>query len=95
MLYHSNRTKIIKLPKPDLSKKNYVGFNTGLRPYRKGGIRIEIEKMDNKSIIHNYGHGGGGVSLFFGSCKQSIEKFEEFNKSNQLKPENVTVLGSG
>ena len=90
MLNHEDRTKIIKLPKPNFSKKNYVGFNTGLRPYRKKGVRIEVEKIKNKTIIHNYGHGGGGVSLFFGSCKQAMEKFEKLSKSKT-----VSVIGAG
>ncbi len=35
----------------------------GVRPFRKGGIRLELEKINNKNIIYNYGHGGAGVSL--------------------------------
>jgi hypothetical protein len=93
MLLHTDRTRIIKLSKPDLSKKNIIGFNTGLRPFRKGGIRIECEQIQKKKIIHNYGHGGGGVSLFFGSCKQALECF--FQNSNSKNIENITVIGSG
>jgi D-amino-acid oxidase len=38
----------------------------GLRPHRKGGPRVEIEKVKDLSgggdivVIHNYGHGPGG-----------------------------------
>jgi hypothetical protein len=95
MLLHRNRTKIIKIEKPNLEMKNYAGFNTGIRPYRKGGVRIELENKKNKTIIHNYGHGGGGVSLFFGSCKQAIEKFDNFLMHNKLRPNKVIVIGSG
>ncbi|OKH52149.1 amino acid oxidase [Calothrix sp. HK-06] len=36
----------------------------GLRPSRKENIRLEAEP--NSSIIHNYGHGGSGVTLSWG-----------------------------
>jgi glycine/D-amino acid oxidase-like deaminating enzyme len=37
------------------------------RPFRPLGPRIEAEKFDAKTIIHNYGHGGSGWSLSWGS----------------------------
>jgi hypothetical protein len=92
---HNGRHKIIKLPIPDFSEKEKIGYNTGYRPYRKTGIRIEVENIKNKTVIHNYGHGGGGASLFFGSCKQSIEKFDEFCKKTNFNEKDITVLGSG
>jgi glycine/D-amino acid oxidase-like deaminating enzyme len=39
----------------------------GLRPYRKSGFVVKREQMDDKTVIHNYGHGGGGISLSWGS----------------------------
>lgn len=36
----------------------------GLRPSRKQNVRLEYEP--NSSIIHNYGHGGSGVTLSWG-----------------------------
>lgn len=35
----------------------------GIRPFRKAGIRLEKDTIGSKTIIHNYGHGGAGVSL--------------------------------
>ena len=94
-MIHDDRHKIFKLKSPDFRESQKIGYNTGLRPYRKGGIRIEIEQFKNKSVIHNYGHGGGGVSLFYGSCKQALEQFDDFLKKNPLSNKNITVLGSG
>jgi D-amino-acid oxidase len=37
------------------------------RPFRPLGPRIEPEKFDAKTVIHNYGHGGSGWSLSWGS----------------------------
>lgn len=37
------------------------------RPFRGAGPRIEAEKFGVQTIIHNYGHGGSGWSLSWGS----------------------------
>lgn len=40
----------------------------GLRPCRHGGVRIEIEHRSDERLrfVHNYGHGGGGVTTCWG-----------------------------
>ena len=42
----------------------------GLRPYRPGGVRLESERRlvagRWRPVVHNYGHGGAGVTLFWG-----------------------------
>jgi D-amino-acid oxidase len=40
----------------------------GLRPFRRSGFRVEAESLGDKTLIHNYGHGGGGMSLSWGSA---------------------------
>lgn len=54
---------------PDLRKCRFVedGMRVGLRPFRQGGVRCEILER----IIHNYGHGGSGVTLSWG-CAQEV-----------------------
>jgi D-amino-acid oxidase len=46
----------------------------GLRPYRRGGFVVSAEPMDTQTIVHNYGHGGGGITLSWGSSKLAVEK---------------------
>lgn len=41
----------------------------GYRPYRKDGMRIE---KDADGIVHNYGHGGAGVSMSWWSAVQAV-----------------------
>lgn len=39
-----------------------------LRPFRAQGPRIEAEAVGDKLVVHNYGHGGSGWSLSWGSA---------------------------
>jgi len=41
----------------------------GLRPFRKGGCRLELQ--ENTNIVHNYGHGGSGVSWSIGCAVEA------------------------
>ena len=45
----------------------------GLRPFRAPGFRVEPEQLGEKLLIHNYGHGGGGVSLSWGSGRLALD----------------------
>lgn len=38
------------------------------RPFRATGPRIEVETVGDKRVVHNYGHGGSGWSLSWGSA---------------------------
>lgn len=56
------------LPKLRISMDRVVKETVGLRPYRTVGPRIEKEDLGSKTLIHNYGHGGSGWSLSWGSA---------------------------
>lgn len=43
----------------------------GLRPFRSQNVRLEREQ--DTCIIHNYGHGGGGVTLSWGCAMDVVE----------------------
>jgi D-amino-acid oxidase len=43
----------------------------GLRPLRAKGVRLESEKVDDRTVIHNYGHGGAGLTLSWG-CAEDV-----------------------
>lgn len=42
------------------------------RPFRAAGPRIEPERLGPKTLIHNYGHGGSGWSLSWGSAARVL-----------------------
>lgn len=45
-----------------------------LRPFRAAGPRLEVERVGDKTVVHNYGHGGSGWSLSWGSSSIAAEK---------------------
>jgi D-amino-acid oxidase len=50
---------------PRLFGARVLGELNGLRPGREA-VRVEIEHYEGATIVHNYGHGGCGVSLSWG-----------------------------
>lgn len=81
----------VYLKTPDLSKENILGVGVGIRPYRKTGIRLEAEYMQNKCIIHNYGYGGSGLTLCFGGSQEVLRILKDENLPSQT----VAILGAG
>jgi len=45
-----------------------------LRPFRAAGPRLDVEMVGEKTVVHNYGHGGSGWSLSWGSSSLAVEK---------------------
>ncbi|KAJ8132538.1 hypothetical protein O1611_g1087 [Lasiodiplodia mahajangana] len=50
-----------------------VGHIVGLRPARKGGIRVDKELIKGVWVVHNYGHGGYGYQSSYG-CAKAVEE---------------------
>jgi D-amino-acid oxidase len=62
------RRMLPALPPVDASWDRVVRTTVGLRPYRAGGFVVRAEQIDAKTIIHNYAHGGAGMSLAWGTA---------------------------
>lgn len=60
-----------------------------LRPFRAAGPRLDVEMIGNKRVVHNYGHGGSGWSLSWGSARIAA--------ANALQDghRDIAVLGCG
>lgn len=59
---------------PRISHDRIVRVIVGLRPYRPSGFVVKRETMDSKTVIHNYGHGGGGITLSWGSSALAVRE---------------------
>jgi hypothetical protein len=44
------------------------------RPFRAQGPRLDVERIGQKVIVHNYGHGGSGWSLSWGSSSIAVQQ---------------------
>lgn len=61
----------------------------GLRPFRPSGFVVRGEKLDSKTVIHNYGHGGAGITLSWGTAHLALEE------AAKLETRTAAVLGCG
>ena len=50
-----------------------IRTTVGLRPYRPSGFVLRAERLDGKALIHNYGHGGSGMSLSWGTGSMAAD----------------------
>ena len=56
-----------------VSRDRIIRIDVGLRPYRRNGFRVEREALGDKALVHNYGHGGGGITLSWGTAKLAVD----------------------
>jgi D-amino-acid oxidase len=81
-------------PHPDLIPVN-VAFDrvirttVGLRPHRDSGFVLKAEPFDDKTVVHNYGHGGAGMSLAWGTGAMAADL------ALKHKDRRAAVLGCG
>jgi glycine/D-amino acid oxidase-like deaminating enzyme len=62
---------------------------TGLRPYRPSGFVVRAEKLGEKTVIHNYGHGGAGITLSWGTANLAV------GEASHIDAHDCAVLGCG
>src|SRR6185437_7763719 len=60
-----------------------------IRPFRRPGPRLDVEQMGDTMVVHNYGHGGSGWSLSWGSANMAVQK------AMSTSPKEIGVLGCG
>jgi glycine/D-amino acid oxidase-like deaminating enzyme len=57
------------LPAVNVSPSRVIRTVAGLRPYRAAGFVVRAESLGEKRLVHNYGHGGAGITLSWGSSR--------------------------
>jgi D-amino-acid oxidase len=63
----------VVLPHVNASWDRVIRTTIGLRPHRPGGFVLRADKLDAKTLIHNYGHGGAGMSLSWGTASMAAD----------------------
>jgi D-amino-acid oxidase len=60
---------------PELRGTRVIDQLVGLRPSREGGVRLELDPVGlprGVRLIHDYGHGGAGVTLAWGCADEVV-----------------------
>jgi glycine/D-amino acid oxidase-like deaminating enzyme len=82
-------TRLNRLTRVRVAADRVSRVTTGLRPFRPSGFVVKAEKLDEKTVIHNYGHGGAGLTLSWGTSQLAVEKAAE------VEPRDCAVVGCG
>jgi glycine/D-amino acid oxidase-like deaminating enzyme len=59
----------------------------GLRPYRAEGFLVDAERVGQKLLIHNYGHGGAGITLSWGTASLALDLARDFLAARASRPQ--------
>jgi glycine/D-amino acid oxidase-like deaminating enzyme len=87
-----------------VSRERVIREIVGLRPYRAEGFVVDAERIGNKLLIHNYGHGGAGITLSWGTASLAVDLVGDFpgaraarprRSSRPSTPRRFAVLGCG
>ncbi len=69
-----------------------IDITVGIRPFRARGPRLETQRLHGKTVVHHYGHGGGGWSLSWGSAQRALEQV----RATGVQPgQRLAVVGAG
>ena len=60
-----------------------------IRPFRTKGPNLDVEQIGDAMVVHNYGHGGSGWSLSWGSAAMAVQK------AMSASPRQIAVIGCG
>jgi D-amino-acid oxidase len=62
-----------RLARVRVSAGRVIRSTVGLRPFRPSGFVVRADRLDAKTVIHNYGHGGAGITLSWGTAQLAVD----------------------
>ncbi len=74
----------------DVAPDRIIRRQVGLRPFRPSGFVVRAESLGDKLLVHNYGHGGAGVTLSWGTAELAADLVRESGRTGS-----AAVLGCG
>jgi D-amino-acid oxidase len=77
------------LPVVNAAWDRVIRTTIGLRPHRPSGFVLKADKLDAKTLIQNFGHGGSGMSLSWGTASMATDLALPHSERK------AAVLGSG
>ncbi|WP_395344462.1 FAD-dependent oxidoreductase [Ningiella sp. W23] len=89
----ANETLRAAIPSAEviINDSDYYQHIVGSRPGRKNSFRLELEQINGQTVVHNYGHGGYGVTLSPGTAITSIQ----LAKNKLVSAPKIVVIGAG
>ena len=86
-----------------VSRDRVIREVVGLRPFRPSGFVVAAERVGKKLLVHNYGHGGAGVTLSWGTASLAVDLARDFLATQPLRrqsrssqaPRRFAVIGCG
>ena len=89
-----------------VSRDRIIREVVGLRPYRAEGFVVEAERIGPKLLVHNYGHGGAGITLSWGTASLAVDLVRQYlgartsssalsAKRERSRSHHFAVLGCG
>jgi glycine/D-amino acid oxidase-like deaminating enzyme len=86
---------IVNVPTPDFTFDPSApgACVAGVRPLRHGSYRLEAESASGKFVVHNYGHGGAGITLSWG-CASKVRDIVQGHLVNSQDTD-AAVIGAG
>lgn len=84
------RSGTLRLAPVHVSSDRVIRTIAGLRPYRAPGFVVRSEKLGDKLVVHNYGHGGAGITLSWGTSYLAVE---EARRAGEMRE--CAVIGCG
>src|SRR6185312_6123521 len=80
----------------NVARNRIIREVVGLRPFRPSGFVVDAKRFGNKLLVHNYGHGGGGVTLSWGTASLAVDLARDFIIARKAaRPTRFAVLGCG
>ncbi|HZU28164.1 MAG TPA: FAD-dependent oxidoreductase [Bryobacteraceae bacterium] len=77
------------LARVNVKAERVIRTTVGLRPFRPSGFVVRAEKLDDKLVVHNYGHGGAGITLSWGTAQLAV------NEAARVEKRDCAVIGCG
>jgi glycine/D-amino acid oxidase-like deaminating enzyme len=80
-----------RLARVDAAPERVIRRVAGLRPHRTSGFVVRAEPLGDKLLVHDYGHGGAGVTLSWGTAELAADLVRESGRAAA----SAAVIGCG